>query len=157
MQYERKTSSCPLFSPKALQCVVQLDSCQWWPEVLDPIIQWLMAQMTWRWLNHKIYEHHEHTMDHGIMRNANGMLMCSSSSVSEMYLQHSKWKEQMYLILWGYGYLNWGPLSILKDKGNGHYVCQQIVEDGLCLVEREKERSHKRVNFYSSESRIELH
>lgn len=63
----------------------------------------------------KIYEHHEHTMDHGIMRNANGMLMCSSSSVSEMYLQHSKWKEQRYLILWGYGYLNWGPLSILKE------------------------------------------
>lgn len=28
---------------------------------------------------------------------------------------------------------------------------------GRCLVEREKERSHKRVNFYSSESRIELH
>lgn len=63
----------------------------------------------------KIYEHHEHTMDHGIMRNANGMLMCSSSSVSEMYLQHSKWKEQRYLILWGYGYPNWGPLSILKE------------------------------------------
>lgn len=63
----------------------------------------------------KIYEHHEHTMDHGIMRNANGMLMCSSSSVSEMYLQHSKWKEQRYLILWGYGYLNRGPLSILKE------------------------------------------
>lgn len=105
----------------------------------------------------KIYEHHEHTMDHGIMRNANGMLMCSSSSVSEMYLQHSKWKEQMYLILWGYGYLNWGHLSILNDKGNGHYVCQEIVEDGRCLVEREKERSHKPVNFYSSESCIELH
>lgn len=105
----------------------------------------------------KIYEHHEHTMDHGIMTNANVMLMCSPSSVSEMYLQHSKWKEQMYLILWDYGYLNWGPLSILNDKGNGHYVCQQIVEDGRCLVEREKERSHKRVNFYSSENCIELH
>lgn len=47
--------------------------------------------------------------------------------------------------------------TFINIKGNGHYVCQEIVEDGRCLVEREKERSHKHVNFYSSESRIELH